>query len=169
MELIALAGPALASAGSFLASNALPIAATGLSAAGTIFEGAQQREAADFEAKQLKTQAGQEVAIAQRSAFEKKREAELANSRNLAVAAGSGAGASDPTVINIMADVENQGLYNALTEMYSGFSKRNDLIAEAKIRKAEGKAAFGNSLISAAGTVFGDYMSAKRHNELMMK
>lgn len=169
MEAAVLLGPALASAGTWAASNALPILSTGLSVAGTLFEGQAADDAAKYEADQMKAQGAQELALAQQEAAAKRKEATLANSRNLAVAAGSGAGAADPTVIEIMSDVETQGMFNSLTELYKGFSRRSDLIEQAKNRRQEGKTAKNSSYLEAAGTVFSDASAAQRHRELMQR
>lgn len=165
METIAILGPMLASAattsGSFLAANA-PLIGAGIGAAGTIFQGVRANESAQMEAKQLKRQGEEELAVAQREANVKRREARIANSRNLAVAASSGAGASDPTVTQIMADTDAQGVYNALTEMYKGFQGRNEARMQAGVRKQEGRSALSGSLIDAAGTIFSGFGENRR-------
>lgn len=146
----------------------LPMVAGGIGAAGSIYEGNYENQAAKTESAQMLQKGDQEVALAQQEASAKRREATLANSRNLAVAAGSGAGASDPTVIQVMADVENQGVFNSLTEMYKGFSRRDDLIAGARARRTEGKNAQTAGWIKGVGTIF-DGAAGSASNYLKMK
>ena len=131
----------------------LPMVAGGIGAVGTIYEGNVAQQNANFEAKQLKEQANREVGLAGERAAKVARDAKLANSRNLAVAAASGAGAADPTVLKIMGDVEAQGVHNSLTEMYKGFSRKADLLTEANVRKIGGANAKTGSFIGAAGTL----------------
>lgn len=131
----------------------LPMVAGTIGAAGTIMEGNEARAGSKFEAAQLKAQADQEIGLAGEKAAEKAREAKLANSRNLAVAAASGAGAADPTVLQIMGDVEAQGIHNSLTEMFKGQTRRADLLSEANARKFAGKNAQTAGYLGAAGTL----------------
>lgn len=100
---------------------------------------AQQREAAEFEAAQLETNAIQTVAASQRAAMEERRQATLATSRMLAVAAASGAGASDPTVINMMARTAGEGAYRAATAMWDGEDKARRMRDEAAVARYTGE------------------------------
>lgn len=65
-------------------------------------------------------QAGLVVAASQRQAGEERRQADLAASRALAVAAASGGGVSDPTVVNILANTRGEGAYRAQVALYEG-------------------------------------------------
>lgn len=62
-------------------------------------------------------------AASQRGAIEANRQSNLAISRAVAVAAGSGAGASDPTITNLVGNLAGRGQYNALTSLYNGDSE----------------------------------------------
>ena len=64
---------------------------------------------AKIRAVQLEEKAGQERAISQRKAVNVRRQAKLAESRALALAAASGGGASDPTVMNIISGIAGEG------------------------------------------------------------
>lgn len=76
-----------------------------------------------YENKIYKQNAQNAKGAAQRSAIEQDRQAKLAISRAVAVAAGSGAGASDPTVNKLVGDIAARGEYNALSALYSGDSE----------------------------------------------
>lgn len=102
-------------------------------------QGEAAQAAANFEAAQLDQAAGQQVAAAQRTALEQRRRAALIVSRGLAVAAASGAGASDPTVANLLADVEGEGAYRAGVALYEGEERARQLTLGADAKRFEGE------------------------------
>jgi hypothetical protein len=131
-----------------------------MQAAGTVFSaysqhqgGADQRRLTNFQADQLDYNAGQSKAAAQRNAFEERRKARLVSSRAQAVAAASGSGASDPTVLNIMGDITRQGEYNALTALYNGDVQAHDQRFAAQTRRASGAMAQSAADTQALSTV----------------
>lgn len=138
----------------------LPIVAGGIGAVGTLYEGQVANQSAQFEARQLQEKAAQEEALAGQEAAAKRREARLANSRNLAVAAAGGGSAGDPTVIQLMGDVEAEGQMNALTEMYKGLTRKADLLTQASVTRTQGRNARTASYIGAAGTLFDGFSTA---------
>lgn len=110
-------------------------------AAGHVYGGKQIRKAKKAEAKQLKRRAGLTRATAQRLGAEERREARYVMSAARARAAAGGGGVSDPTVVNILADIEARGEYNALVRNWEGEEEAIGLESAAKIAKREGKAA----------------------------
>lgn len=132
----------------------LPLVAGAAGGVGQLYQGSYEKGAANFEADQLEKRGEDEIAIAGANASKAAREAKLTNSRNLAVAAASGAGTADPGVIDIMADTEAQGVYNSLNEMYKGELARTDLLNEAKMRRKGGSFASTAGKIGAVGTIF---------------
>lgn len=154
MEIMALVGGLGAAGGASGGMGILPLLGAGVSAVGSVVGGMQEQSMAEQQAKLMKKKGEEEFALAQAEARDKRREATLANSRNLAVAAASGAGASDPTVTEIMTDVEAQGTYNALTEMYKGELARKGLYQEASATKISGNNAMTSSIFEAAGTIY---------------
>lgn len=60
------------------------------------------------------------VAASQRTALEERRQADLVASRALAVAAASGGGVSDPTVVDILSRTKGEGAYRARVALYEG-------------------------------------------------
>jgi hypothetical protein len=89
--------------------------------------GNRRADLADYEAKQLDYNAGQAIAASQRAAMEEQRNAALVSSRALAVAAASGGGASDPTIINALAKIAGEGQYRAMSDLYNGEDKARQL------------------------------------------
>jgi hypothetical protein len=134
-------------------------------------QGAMFNASKQFEADQLEQNAGQEQAAAQRRAIEQRRRASLVASRAMAVSAASGAGASDPTVENIISDLAGEGAFRASQELYEGEdrARRMRLGADAsRFEGATGQMAAGDrasamrtssygTLLSGAGSLYGKY------------
>lgn len=131
------------------------IAAAGMKIVGSVLEmeghraageaarvtGQRRNVAKQFEAQQLEQDAGQTIAGQQRVALEEKRKANLLASRALAVAGASGAGATDPSVVNIIAGIQGEGSYRASVALYRGEDNARRLRMGAKARRYEGAAA----------------------------
>jgi len=126
----------------FLAAAApyLMAASTAISAASAIKQGADQRQQAESQAIQLKNQANADEASAQRSAITSRRQANYAISRGQALAAASGAGASDPTIASVLGNIAGQGEYNALTQLYEGDTEGGNARSNATAAINEGNA-----------------------------
>lgn len=123
--------------------------------------GQRKKALADFQATQLETNAGQEIAASQRVAENEVRNTALINSAALARAAASGAGASDPTVINIMARTAGMGAYRANVALYQGEAQaRADRIQASALRfqgdtaLSDAETAQGASRMTAGATLF---------------
>lgn len=101
--------------------------------------GDRTRVAKGYEAAQLEIGAGQAQAAAQRRASEQRRRASLVASRALTVAAASGAGASDPTIEDVISDIAGEGAYRAGTEIYHGEERARQLRAGADAALFEGE------------------------------
>lgn len=97
-----------------------------------------QRQAAEFTAAQLEQRSGQAVAIAQRQAQADRFKVDLVLSRQLAVAAASGGGASDPTIINLMAKTAGVGAYQTAIDLYQGEEQERQLRLQAAAKRYEG-------------------------------
>lgn len=143
---------------------ALAVAGTAMSAGGTILGAKNEASALTSEADQLDAQAGVYRASSQREAMEQRRQATLTGSRALTLAAASGGGASDPTVMNILANISGEGEYRALTALYDGEEKArsNEFEAgtrrkEAKNTKTAGYIKAGSTILSAGATMADRY------------
>lgn len=113
-----------------------------------IGEGFARKRAADLSAKQLRKRAKARRAEAGAEAREEIRQGDLIESRNMAVAAASGASLADPTFIRLMADVDADSEYRALTRLYEGETEARSDEIEAKVRKREGRAVLVSSILS---------------------
>jgi len=114
-----------------VAADSIRGVSTLLSAGGSFMEGRStakaykqaakaEKKSGAFAAAQYNQQAGQARAESQRASIEEHRRARLAESRAVAVAAASGGGASDPTVMKILGNLAMEGEYNALAALYTG-------------------------------------------------
>lgn len=113
-----------------------------VSGAATIAQGAAEKRNADFEAQQLDMKAKEEKAASQREAAQSRTEADLAMSRQQALAAssGGGAGSDAPTIVKLMQDTAGQGELNAGMNLYGGTQRARGLMDSAKGRRMSGKA-----------------------------
>jgi hypothetical protein len=132
---------------------ALLAAGTALSAGGSILGANSEAAALRSQAAQLDAQAGLERASSQRQAIDEKRQAKLAASRGLAIAAASGGGADDPSVVNALAGIEGEGEYRALTALYNGDQTALGMEDEAKAKRAGAKSVKTAGYLKAAGSI----------------
>ena len=96
---------------------------------------ARRKKALEFEAKQQEIAAAESSGVGMRAAQDEILKARMVNSTALARAAASGAGASDPTVMAILARTAGEGSYRAATAMYEGEAQaRLDRMRAAALR-----------------------------------
>lgn len=112
------------------------------------------------QAKAMEQQAGQERASSQREALEARRQAKLVQSRARALAAAGGGDTSDPTVVNLLGDIDTEGELRALTALYQGEEKAKGLEYQAQVTKMGGiadynvaKSKANAALVSTAGSI----------------
>ena len=108
--------------------------------------------AAEFEARQAEYLANKAKAVSHLEAFEQRRIAALLASRTLALAAGSGAGASDPTVVGLMSEIYAEGAYRSALAMYEGEEEARSLGVAAQARRLSGKSAASAALTEGKST-----------------
>lgn len=103
-------------------------------------QGAQEQAAANYQGAILDQQAGQTQASSQLQAVNTRRQAGLVNSRAQAVAAASGAGATDPTVLGVQGQITREGEYSALTSLFNGEEQARGLESQAALTRYSGRA-----------------------------
>lgn len=128
----------------------LAAAAAVVAAVGTLVAGNNANEASKAQQKQLKQRAGQERAAGQAAAVQARRQANYVQSRLQAVAASSGAGALDKTVLDLSGGITKEGEYQALSALYSGNERANTDIYAGQVARTEGKNAQTESYYKAA-------------------
>lgn len=124
-----------------------------VSAKGTLEAGRAQENAARYQAAQLRQNAGQVEASSQRGAEDKIRQAKLMASRALAVAGASGAGVSDVTMQNLIAQITGEGKLASLTALYEGQTEAAGMRRQAAATEYEGASARVASRYKATSTL----------------
>ncbi len=87
----------------------------------------------EYQGRQKQTQAGQQRAASQRSAAEEFRKKELVQSSAIAAAAASGGGSFDPSVADIIGDLESEGYYRQSAALFEGEDAARDLETSANL------------------------------------
>lgn len=116
-------------------------------------EGAQKRKQHVAAAEGLSDAANREMAATTADMAEAKIEKEKMESRAIAVAAASGGGVDDPTMVNLIGDLNAEGEYNVMARLYVGEDKAEGLRFGADQQRKEGEAALNASYVKAAKTV----------------
>lgn len=131
----------MAAPGTLIGAAGLALQVGGaLNARNTAIKAARARKAAaEFEAQQLEQNAGQSIAAAQRQAFETERTGKYVQSRALALAAASGGGASDPTVMNTIAGLASETAYRKSLDLYQGEERARQLRLSAQATRMTGE------------------------------
>lgn len=115
------------------------VGGSALSADGAKKAGKAGQQAKEYEARQYEAQAVQVIGTAQRDMLKERRQKEMVVSRAQALAAFGGGSVSDPTVVNIIADLENEGAYREAVALYQGEEEANKLRQAAGLAKMEGR------------------------------
>lgn len=132
---------------------ALMVAGTALSAGGSIISSNAEAKSLRSQAAQLDAQAMTDRASSQRQSIEERRQSRLAQSRALALTGVSGAGSDDPSIVNLMADLEGEGEYRALTALYEGETSARSKEAQAAANRKSAKATKTAGILNAAGSI----------------
>lgn len=131
----------------------LSTAGKGLAAVGQITGGFSQANNARNVAAQLVSNGGQAVAAGQRRAIGATRQADYVLSKARAGAAASGAGATDPSVLNVEAGIAQQGEYNALSALYEGQDAQRTAQNQASDARADATSYATAGLLRGTGTI----------------
>lgn len=137
--------------------------------------GRNAQVAADYQASQLERNAGQERAMAQRKAIEEARKKRMAQSRAQALVAAQGGGSLDPSVVDLMGDLEAEGQYNFDMALQQGEESARDMETGAQLKRYEGRQALAagkaekrsatiaaaGSLLKGGSSIYGDYKASK--------
>lgn len=136
-------------------SAALPYisaASTVLTTAAAVQQAGARKKQMEAVARAREEEANAAAAESQREAAIERKKARNLSSRARAVAAASGAGVSDPTVVNQLTEIEAAGELNALNAMYSGNTAARGYRQGAAIARNEADAAQTAGYLGAAST-----------------
>ena len=123
-------------------------------AAGAIAQGQNAKAQAEYQAKLQEIKGTEDQAAQQRKALDKQHQGMLIQSKLQAGAAASGAGASDPTIINLSEDVAGRTAYEAGLLNWSGLAAKDNALNTATAYKAAGDAAEQQGNLTALGGLF---------------
>lgn len=112
---------------------------TAMQAKGESDTGSGNARALRYRAKQLDINAGQEIAQSTVLAQEEQRKSALIASRAIAVAAASGGGTLDPTVVKILQGIDAEGEQATQTQLYNGQESARGLRDQATADRLEAK------------------------------
>lgn len=135
------------------AGPAMTVASSAMGAGANIGAGLSSRNAANYQAEQLDQAAGQQRAASQRAAYDETRRSTLLQSRAQAVAAASGGGASDPTVVDLVSRIAGEGSYRSQLALYQGSEAARALEGRADAARFQGKQAARAGYIGAFSSV----------------
>lgn len=132
---------------------AIGAVASVISAIGGVVSGVAANNQAQFEAQQQEMQGKEELAASQRQADQQRQEAKMVQSRQQALAAASGGGATDPTIVRLMTQTAQQGELNAQTSLFGGENRKRGLFDSAMGTRMSGQASMFGSFLGAAGSL----------------
>lgn len=136
---------------------------TALSAAGAIVGGISASNQAKAQAVLAEMQAKEQRAAAHREVIRRGKEAQLIQSRQQAIAASTGGGAKDPTVLDLMGDVEAEGSYQKATAMYEGESRARGLEAQASMARMQARQALFSGFIGAGTSILSGFSGFEQY------
>jgi len=146
----------LAAAAPFIMAGA---AVVGAGAA--VYGALSAKEQAEQQAKEQVAMGKERFAAAQRETLEAKLAGKLAQSRQLAAAAASGAGGADsPSIVKLMTETGERSRYAQEVAMYKGYSERDYYFDAARNTRSEGNASLIGGVLRAAGTLAGGLAQA---------
>lgn len=139
----------------------LAVSSTVLTGVGGLARMSAEKSIARSVAQQAHREASMARGSAQRAASEEIRQSRLAASRARAVAAASGAGVTDPSIVNRLADLETEGLYGALSRLFTGETEARGLEDYAASAKRTARSRNIATAMQTASTVFKDVQSIR--------
>jgi len=107
----------------------------------------------ELQALQYESHINTVKAVSQKAAEETRRQTGLVQSRVITLAAASGAGASDPGVVNLIARQQGYGAYQAALDLYKGEDEARLLKMKAQTARWEGEQAKKASRIGAVSSL----------------
>lgn len=138
----------------------LSVASGVVGAMGTIAQAKANVAAAQAEQVQLGQMAAERRAVASRDAQAKSKEKDTLLSRGQAVAADSGGGATDPTVMELAGDIAKQGSVQSRELFRQGAEEGRMLQYKGQLGVSTAKASQRMAYLGAAGQVLGGFTSA---------
>ncbi len=127
--------------------------ALGVTAIGKVAGGYSQKKALDSSASELEQEGGQSVAAGIQGAIQDRRRAAYVASNARAAIAGSGMATTGTTAERVVGDIRGEGEYRALTSLYQGEDRANELDYRAGQMRTGGSNAVKAGWLSGISTV----------------
>lgn len=124
----------------------------GLAAAGKIAGGMQQRASDYATARELAQEGGQSIAAGIQGATVQRRKGDYVASQAQARIAAGGLTTTGVSAERTIGEIKGQSEYNALTEVYQGEDRANELNFKASVLHSEGQAAMTAGVLGALGS-----------------
>lgn len=124
-----------------IAAGIATAAAGGMQAYGAHQQGKAASRAASMQADMQRQKGKQEFALAQQRAQEERSRGDSLQSDAIAQSAAFGAGTMEKATIDTLLDIEGKSEYNALSQLYEGKSKQQDLNYGAELTTFKGRSA----------------------------
>ncbi len=124
---------------------------------GQMYKAYQTKKFKEKEAEAFNKAADQRLAAATHEGAQENRNREYMNSRQIALAAASGAGVDDPTVVNLNADLNTEGRYRQMARLWVGANDAEGLQFRAEAAQREADQALTIGAINAVTSAFTAY------------
>lgn len=131
------------------------VAGAGISAASTIAGGNQQQQAANYEAAQITSNAGQAIASSQAKMLDTQQRTRLAVSRATAQAGASGVDAGVGSPASDTAGLARRGTYQSMIDLFNGQNEATADLNRAAAVRYSGDVAKAASIPAALATIAG--------------
>lgn len=128
-----------------------------LSTAGAVAGAETKSENLKTEAAYRDQQAAETRAAAQRNAMQKREQAKTVLSRQQAIAAASGGGATDPGVVDLMAETASEGDLRARYTQYEGDARAQGMNYQAAINRWSADRAQTEGYLKAGATLLSGF------------
>jgi hypothetical protein len=125
-------------------------------------EGESAEAAARIEANQMRQRAKAAMRAGQQNALDEIEQGELAASRALALAAAGGGGASDPTIVNIISGIADEGARRAGIHMRNAREESSSIRLNALSHEFGGQNAADMGRVQQAGARLGASVTAMK-------
>lgn len=113
-----------------------------------LYQGYEIRKQKQREAEALREARGRRMAAGTREMAEEERYKERMHSRAVAIAAASGGGVDDPTVVKVLSDLNAEGEYRVMSKLWQAQDDAEALEFRAEAAEREGRTAFNVGVIS---------------------
>ena len=133
--------------------------ATAASSIGQFKQGHEARKSKLRESQAYRDAAHRTMAATTRDIAEEDRKKDRMHSRAVAIAAASGGGVDDPSIVQALGELNAEGEYRVMSALWSGQNEAAGLQFRAEAARREGEAAFQIGVINAITAGYSTYQA----------